>query len=113
FTSDVSSSCADDHGEHRVLHSFPARRSSDLSPAAEEGGIVLRHCPFLDLARDHPQVVCSLHCGVVEGVTGQAATIDANPGVRCVDRKSTRLNSSHVDVSYAVLCLIQKNGSLA
>ena len=37
-----------------------------------------------DLARDHPQVVCSLHCGVVEGVTGQAATIDANPGVRCV-----------------------------
>src|SRR5437870_10607872 len=25
------------------------------------------------------------------------------------DRKSTRLNSSHVDISYAVFCLIKKN----
>ncbi|MCQ8208266.1 ArsR family transcriptional regulator, partial [Cutibacterium acnes subsp. acnes] len=24
------------------------------------------------------------HCWFVEGLTGQAATIDANPGVRCV-----------------------------
>src|SRR5207302_10473383 len=31
------------------------------------------------------------------------------PGKRCVDRKSTRLNSSHVKNSYAVFCLKKKN----
>src|SRR5690606_41938620 len=30
------------------------------------------------------------------------------PGVQKVDRKSTRLNSSHVKISYAVFCLKQK-----
>src|SRR5699024_12237688 len=29
----------------------------------------------------------------------------------CIDRKSTRLNSSHVSISYAVFCL-KKNSSL-
>src|SRR5947199_6987327 len=28
-----------------------------------------------------------------------------------VDRKSTRLNSSHLDISYAVLCLIKKKNT--
>src|ERR1035441_10808434 len=28
--------------------------------------------------------------------------------VRCVDRKSTRLNSSHLGISYAVFCLKKK-----
>src|SRR5690606_39930918 len=27
----------------------------------------------------------------------------------CVDRKGTRLNSSHVEISYAVFCLKKKN----
>src|SRR5690349_22398930 len=27
----------------------------------------------------------------------------------CLDRKSTRLNSSHVEISYAVFCLKKKN----
>src|SRR2546430_3077751 len=30
---------------------------------------------------------------------------------RCVDRKSTRLNSSHSQISYAVFCLKKKNNS--
>src|SRR5690349_23098303 len=30
------------------------------------------------------------------------------PDVRDVDRKSTRLNSSHVEISYAVFCLKKK-----
>src|SRR5690348_17587238 len=29
-------------------------------------------------------------------------------GVRCTDRKSTRLNSSHPSISYAVFCLKKK-----
>src|SRR2546430_13292665 len=30
---------------------------------------------------------------------------------RCADRKSTRLNSSHSQISYAVFCLKKKNSS--
>src|SRR2546426_8578929 len=30
-------------------------------------------------------------------------------GARCEDRKSTRLNSSHLVISYAVFCLKKKN----
>src|SRR2546427_4817496 len=33
----------------------------------------------------------------------------ANPGSLAVDRKSTRLNSSHSQISYAVFCLKKKN----
>src|SRR5262245_65363508 len=31
------------------------------------------------------------------------------PSSRCGDRKSTRLNSSHLGISYAVFCLKKKN----
>src|SRR3712207_7170163 len=33
---------------------------------------------------------------------------DQPPGVLAVDRKSTRLNSSHANISYAVFCLKKK-----
>ena len=58
----------------------------ELAVDGAEGDVTLtlRDCPFLDLALGHPQVVCALHCGVVEGVTGKATTIDANPGGKCV-----------------------------
>src|SRR5690349_22850655 len=32
----------------------------------------------------------------------------ARRAARCADRKSTRLNSSHVEISYAVFCLKKK-----
>src|SRR5699024_1696556 len=44
-------------------------------------------------------------------VWGEGASGDHRPGVdpHCpVDRKSTRLNSSHVSISYAVFCLKKK-----
>src|SRR5690625_5365026 len=42
--------------------------------------------------------------------TGGSATRDAITEVGAVkDRKSTRLNSSHVAISYAVFCLKKKN----
>src|SRR5690606_41397405 len=51
------------------------------------------------------------------GVTGialgtQAGTASATEGIESIfqsDRKSTRLNSSHVKISYAVFCLKKKN----
>src|SRR3712207_7896592 len=36
--------------------------------------------------------------------------VDALPG-RGADRKSTRLNSSHANISYAVFCLKKKNSA--
>lgn len=71
-------------GHHRPGNLVAVLDEMGFSPAPEDEGIVLRHCPFLDLALGHPQVVCALHCGVVEGVTGKATTIDANPGGKCV-----------------------------
>src|SRR5688500_19347158 len=66
---------------HRHLHSFPTRRSSDLSIWKSSG------------------VGC-----------GRSSTGTARPEpAACPDRKSTRLNSSHLVISYAVFCLKKKN----
>src|SRR5207249_11819960 len=71
------------YGAHRDLHSFPTRRSSDLAPSGAE-----------------------------RSAEGEA---DINgigiahwPAPLMSDRKSTRLNSSHVSKSYAVFCLKKK-----
>src|SRR3712207_8836215 len=50
---------------------------------------------------------------VVDGVNADDLR-DYRPGIqaakeRGVDRKSTRLNSSHANISYAVFCLKKKN----
>src|SRR5690625_6844469 len=51
--------------------------------------------------------------GAVPGILGRDRQIDG-PALdrgrvdRGEDRKSTRLNSSHVDISYAVFCLTKK-----
>src|SRR5438874_3902990 len=46
---------------------------------------------------------------VLLGITtdGVALLFGGSPGL--LDRKSTRLNSSHVEISYAVFCLTKKN----
>src|SRR5690349_24498658 len=44
------------------------------------------------------------HAFVVEGGTNLAGLL----GGVAIDRKSTRLNSSHVEISYAVFCLKKK-----
>src|SRR3712207_8105453 len=41
----------------------------------------------------------------------QVVDLDADPDER-VDRKSTRLNSSHANISYAVFCLKKKKSLL-
>src|SRR5688500_19413230 len=84
-------------GNYLNLHSFPTRRSSDLpgrqgahvaTPAGRRvrglAGLPGVHVPVLDLGQRERQA-------------GQR------------DRKSTRLNSSHLVISYAVFCLKKKN----
>src|SRR3712207_7014131 len=41
-------------------------------------------------------------------LAGHEVVAEAEAGVRQADRKSTRLNSSHANISYAVFCLKKK-----
>src|SRR2546426_9258428 len=50
--------------------------------------------------------LCGLHIGLIKG---SARTVRHLEGDECKqDRKSTRLNSSHLVISYAVFCLKKK-----
>src|SRR5690606_41205002 len=90
----LSSSC---YACHPDLHSFPTRRSSDLAADASRRP-VRGELGSDDGLRSH-----------AEG--GDAGRAHAQRGHRAdrPDRKSTRLNSSHVKISYAVFCLKKKN----
>src|SRR5690606_5107110 len=95
------------------LHSFPTRRSSDLQHQLLDGADGLGGVQPL---RAGPRAV---HDGVaaveleriLEVVQARAGVLVAgvdDPAVGLEqdrDRKSTRLNSSHVKISYAVFCL--------
>src|SRR5947208_6110431 len=60
------------------------------------------HLPPLPVALEaHPSTINPLG---VKGV-GESGAI---PGAAAIDRKSTRLNSSHQIISYAVFCLKKK-----
>src|SRR5437868_8462201 len=74
----------------RDIHSFPTRRSSDLSrkEAARQAA---------------PMAPAPAASGGPVGKPGNSLTFNVG------DRKSTRLNSSHVSISYAVFCLKKKN----
>src|SRR5204862_7570652 len=81
--------------DHRDLHSFPTRRSSDLESRLPVGSSASRIEGSFTSAR---AIATRWRCPP-----------DSSFG-RCVirDRKSTRLNSSHVEISYAVFCLKKK-----
>ena len=36
--------------------------------------VTMRRCPFADLARESPAVVCGIHRGLVEGVLEEASS---------------------------------------
>src|SRR5690349_23125473 len=81
------------YGDRRDLHSYPTRRSSDLAlePTGDEGRLAER---TLD---------------VLSAVLAPVSRDDLTASLE--DRKSTRLNSSHVEISYAVFCLKKKNNT--
>src|SRR5262245_62624652 len=47
-------------------------------------------------------------CGTHLGLTNAPTSITGRPAALRRDRKSTRLNSSHLGISYAVFCLKKK-----
>src|SRR5437868_12331233 len=46
--------------------------------------------------------------GFLNQMQGELLTANPATKIRILDRKSTRLNSSHVSISYAVFCLKKK-----
>src|SRR5437868_2540992 len=104
------------YGAHRDLHSFPTRRSSDLfrveqtavqGPyAVEEITDALRR---LDEDPEVDVIVIARGGGSLEDLLpfSDESLVRAVAACR-TDRKSTRLNSSHVSISYAVFCLVRR-----
>src|SRR5690606_41561433 len=94
---------------HRALHSFPTRRSSDLQ---EQVGLDQIHerarLRRRQLALAHHHAVAARREETIERPGHQPAAIGVGQADRRQDRKSTRLNSSHVKISYAVFCLKKK-----
>src|SRR5690606_40537231 len=89
------------------LHSFPTRRSSDLKAALGVGPEALQRRRSiaairraLRLERIDADFLRRVH--VVAGLRKDRRDVAGR------DRKSTRLNSSHVKISYAVFCLKKK-----
>src|SRR5690606_14757884 len=62
----------------------------------------------LDLSRNHYDRIGHFAQGFIPAIAARAILLRRSPltvGRWLLDRKSTRLNSSHVKISYAVLCL--------
>src|SRR5207249_10906335 len=96
---------------HRALHSFPTRRSSDLRRQLLKDYAIF---PLLAGPFFVPVMAGNLGANLIRNVwafiiifcghfTERVETFPES-----VDRKSTRLNSSHVSISYAVFCLKKK-----
>src|SRR5439155_21437952 len=93
---------------HPDLHSFPTRRSSDLENRLAHG-FTSTSPPSPPLRDSGPATP-----GRTDSSPSTAARAVTTPSMwssaprRPPDRKSTRLNSSHVAISYAVFCLKKK-----
>src|SRR5207249_9832411 len=94
-------------------HSFPTRRSSDLflmtkNPLDAPGKPAVVQIGFEEgtpVSVDHVplgpvELLETLNDVAAEHGVGRADVVEDR-----LDRKSTRLNSSHVSISYAVFCL--------
>src|SRR5207248_10087394 len=95
-----------------VLPSFPTRRSSDLPLTVTPPFLLTNSTPAFAACRNEspkeasaPPCSASMPISIVLPLAGPDEPPDAAP----LDRKSTRLNSSHRTISYAVFCLKKKN----
>src|SRR5207249_10114313 len=95
------------------LHSFPTRRSSDLrvgvGPLSAHRQVLAMTLaavgPHVEMALDtHRHFAAQIPFDFVS-LIDDLADLDYIIIAEVIDRKSTRLNSSHVSISYAVFCL--------
>src|SRR5206468_11739927 len=88
---------------HQDLHSFPTRRSSDLMACR-----TFRTVLGSPRRRDR-QAAMAGSAGRAARYRGSGRALERSwRRSRRSDRKSTRLNSSHDQISYAVFCLKKK-----
>jgi predicted ArsR family transcriptional regulator len=55
----------------------------------EDGGgatMAFAHCPFRPLAEEHPELVCQVHCGLVEGLVDELGDAEVAEFHNLVDR---------------------------
>src|SRR5437870_9061770 len=90
---------------HQDLHSFPTRRSSDLTFAEIEAFAAC--CRFTNCTHGR-EPGCAVQAAIQTGALDLGRLENWRKVQRELDRKSTRLNSSHVAISYAVFCLKKK-----
>src|SRR5207249_10080917 len=91
---------------HPHLHSFPTRRSSDLnSLPCSRCRLLPPHSPRLVQESSH---LITIHPFARPTTSSGTSTANGSTKPKSLDRKSTRLNSSHVSISYAVFCLKKK-----
>src|SRR5437868_11653433 len=88
---------------HPHLHSFPTRRSSDLAKRRRDK----RHRLLQATEDSLRKLVAEVGRRTNKPLTAVQIGLKAGK-VNLEDRKSTRLNSSHVSISYAVFCLKKK-----
>src|SRR5437667_2048432 len=89
----------------RVLEAAAAARERERAPLRNED---LLHLDVLAAGADHAHRVPGVDDPVVALRHYAKAPIDRSFTIVAVDRKSTRLNSSHITISYAVFCLKKK-----
>src|SRR2546430_607613 len=77
--------------------------SANAFPTAPSAGLGERSARVRPKAQSSTSWPCRYHSSVQENTT-----TPAHPAANA-DRKSTRLNSSHSQISYAVFCLKKKN----
>src|SRR5690606_41299634 len=100
-------------GAPRALPSFPTRRSSDLLSVEAMTFQALgepSRLRIVELLRGGPFAVGDIAevLGIRQPQVSKHLRVLAEAGIVIGDRKSTRLNSSHVKISYAVFCLKKK-----
>src|SRR5207253_10202966 len=97
---------------YHPLHSFPTRRSSDLAHYRRQASRSreLAGTATTPAVKNRLDEVAREYDRLADLVDVASSNILADEGRTVVqrhlrDRKSTRLNSSHVAISYAVFCL--------
>src|SRR5947209_12352582 len=78
---------------------------------AQSNNLMVVHVPFDFYVRDQmmPAGAYRITALTDDGATLLIRSEDGHEAVAVLDRKSTRLNSSHANISYAVFCLKKKN----